>query len=261
MENIINGIYIGKDSALAVIDDFYIAFLRLREDLIVSVFRHSSGFLAVVYGHGKNFDAYSQFGFYESVSDDCIAVEGFEDLVRVHTGDTVRNTAGCKAVYTTYNGKDFENVLAEKIDMSDFKSEFQKEDTVAACMASWVREFFYGRNDSSMWAGIDTTRYSATFNIRFSDGRVYCRLGQNGFCERGRAMLSTICIRSNECRMVPNNLVALRDYRPDGECFVEGTCAFPYDSGWYWSVSSVTEDEITLNGCDGDVYRIRRSHQ
>ena len=52
------GIWCAKDATVAVIDDFYIAFLRIKKDVIVSILKHQNyGVVGVVYGLGINFDA------------------------------------------------------------------------------------------------------------------------------------------------------------------------------------------------------------
>ncbi len=100
--------------------------------------------------------------------------------------------------------------------------------------------------------------YSVIFSIDIPRQFIYCRVGQNAYCEKGWAMKSTTCIRKNECRMIANNLDTLKDYIPDENCFVAGSCAFPADGGWYWSLKSIDSNVICLNGCSGEVYEIRK---
>lgn len=82
--------------------------------------------------------------------------------------------------------------------------------------------------------------------------------GLNGYCDKGYAMLSTICLRANEVRMVEDNLATINGYRPVPEWFASDSCSFPADGGWYWFVKEATDDYITLRGCEGATYRIDR---
>jgi hypothetical protein len=58
--------------------------------------------------------------------------------------------------------------------------------------------------------------------------------------------------------MIENNLDSMNDYVPNEDCFVPDGCAFPTDGGWYWSIKSVTDDAIYLNGCGGETYEIHK---
>ncbi|WP_310604292.1 hypothetical protein [Anaerosporobacter sp.] len=111
---------------------------------------------------------------------------------------------------------------------------------------------------NSVWASIETHRYSICFNLNADGSGVYCRVGKNGYTDKGRAMLSTICLRKDEVRMIENNMDNLEEYKPILEAFVIDSCAFPQDGGWYWSVKEVSDDSIVLHGCGGDIYEIQR---
>jgi hypothetical protein len=52
--SVMYGIYIGKDASVAVTDEFIVAFLRVREENIVSLLRHNEcGILGIVSGSEK----------------------------------------------------------------------------------------------------------------------------------------------------------------------------------------------------------------
>ena len=47
------GIWIGKDATVAMVEEYHISFLHLKEDLIASILSHVKyGVVGVVYGHG-----------------------------------------------------------------------------------------------------------------------------------------------------------------------------------------------------------------
>jgi len=254
-----HGIWIGENAVCALTDKLAISFLRLRDDNIISVFRHADkGTLGVVYGFGVNHDA-------DAVM--CVALSGGQaqnspdaaDYTKNHSADTIE-PAGDRLVYKAYNGRSFEMVLAEKIEMAELTRRNPPDPslTIARRMEEWNMGTMFEQTDKYLIASIDTRRYSIFFNPSPPENWTYCRVGQNGYCDKGRAMLSTVCIRQNETRMLKRNLDSLREYVPNENWFLRDSCAFPADYGWYWSVKDVSADEITLNGCGGDTYRIKR---
>lgn len=247
------GIWCGKDATVAVIENFSIAFLRIKKDVISSILKHRNyGTVGAVYGMGINFDASAVYCAKnpETGTKYCNIKAGAENLEK-HAKDTFFIKENGDMIYTMYNSKSFDLQLAEKIDMESFdvRNPVDNSQSVAEHMALWGVNRFFEYQDGYFRAGIDTQKYSIYFHLSINDKRVYCRVGQNGYCEKGRAMLSTTCIRENECRMIENNLLTLEIYKPVEDCFTIDGCAFPPDGGWYWSVKEVTDDVIYLNGC------------
>ncbi|MCL2545846.1 MAG: hypothetical protein FWE06_01455 [Oscillospiraceae bacterium] len=257
-----NGIWIGENATVVIVDEFRIAFLRIEENLIASILHNNvHGTVGVVYGLGKNFDAHSVVAAINPDSKELFASSAnAKDYIPNHSNDRVEGVGG-KLTYTTFDGKEFELVLAEKINMADFEkiNEVDNSLSIAKKMALWNVNKYFEFADGYYNVGIDTEKYSILFSFSLPDESwVYCRVGQNGYCEKGRAMLSTICIRQNEVRMIENNLQSINEYRPIEDCFAIDGCAFPPDGGWYWSVKEVTNDVIYLCGCGDQVYEIHR---
>lgn len=167
---------------------------------------------------------------------------GIENLEK-HFNDTFFIKKDGDIVYIMYDGKLFNLKLAEKIDMANFdvKNPVDNSLSIAERMALWGVNKFFEYRDGYFNVGIDTEKYSIYYNFSVNEEYVYCRVGQNGYCEKGRAMFSPTCIRQNECRMIENNLKTLEEYKPVEDCFVADGCAFPHDGGWYWSVKEVTD--------------------
>lgn len=236
-----NGIWIGENATVAIVDHFRISYLRLADKRIVSVLHHRDhGVVSTVYGQNEPYNTYSR-------------VSPQKD----HEGDTV-TLDGDTLVYTMYDGQQFRLALAESIDMQDFDKHYEADAdmTLAEKMAKWGVGLNFRYSDTNPLAMIDTEKYSILYDV--GKDYIYCRVGQNGYCDKGRAMLSTICLRSDECRMLPDNRDSMSDYRPMEDCFNPDSCAFPPDGGWYWSVKEVTDDVIYLHGCGGDTYEIHR---
>ena len=261
-----NGIWIGENATVAAVDEYRVSFLRVKKDLIVSVLYHNTfGTVGVVYGFGVNFNAYANVS---AINPDSKAIfynsEEAKIYIQKHSGDKAEFDAiNEKLTYTMYDGQKFELVLAEKINMSDFEkvNEIDNNLSVAKRMALWGVGKYFEYEDGYFNVGIDTQKYSILFNFSIVDNtkrRVYCRVGQNGYCEKGWAMLSTVCIQQNETRMIENNLLSINEYKPIEDYFIVDGCPFPPDGGWYWSVKEITDDVIYLNGCGGVTYEIRK---
>lgn len=256
------GIWHGKDATVAVLERYAIAFLRVRKDNIISIFQHREyGVLGVVYGFGENRDARAVCSSKEPGKKEVyFSHEEGADYIKQHSRDSYRITEQNGLIYTMYDGTEFSLTLAEEIDMAMFDRTYPVNQTmpVARRMALWNINKYASCQQGNFNAGIDTEKYSIIYMFSTDNKTVYCRVGVNGYSEKGRAMRSTICIRHNECRMLEDNLEALKEYVPMEECFVEDGCAFPPDGGWYWSIKEVTADRILLNGCGGDTYVINR---
>ena len=266
-----NGIWIGENSVAAIIEEMTISFLRLEKDLIVSILHHSEmGVLGVAYGHGtaKSHDHTAAI-IYDSEKNFVKNNDEATDFIKLHSSDKVSyDEQSQKLIYTTYDNKRFENILAEKIEASDFerKNEIDNSLSIAEKMAQWGKNVYLQVSPKCVRAGIDTRKYSVFYTIDFNGNQydakynefIYCRVGQNGYCEKGRAMLPTVQIRHHHTSMLEDNLSSVKDYKPDENCFVEGSCAFPADGGWYWSLKEVSDDVIYLQGCGGDIYEIHR---
>ena len=262
VENL-HGIWIGENATVAIIDEYRVSFLRTKKDLIISVLQHCiHGVVGVVYGFGVNNNAYSFISTINPTSRVAFtnSIEA-KDYIQKHSHDKVDyDVSTKKIVYTMYNCTQFDLTLAEKITMSDFErvNEIDGTLSIAERMALWQVGKCFEYSDGYFNVRIDTQKYSILFSLSYGDDWVYCRVGQNGFCEKGRAMLSTICIRQNETRMIENNLLSANDYKPVEDCFIVDGCSFPPDGGWYWSVKQVTDNVIYLNGCGGQTYEIHR---
>jgi len=113
--------------------------------------------------------------------------------------------------------------------------------------------------ENSVSVNVHTEKYAICYHLYFDKNPIiYCRFGQHGYSNKGWAMLSTICLRANEVRMVDNNLVSLNVYIPNEDYFLNNSCTFPADGGWYWSIIDVTDDLLSFQGCNGELYKIYR---
>jgi hypothetical protein len=247
------GIWVGDNATVAVTEKLMIAFLRLRKDNIVSILRHKDeGVVAVVngmaFGTGRR-------GKCDVALKDTVG----QELIDLHSKDRMVGD-GDSLVYEMHDGTRFATVLAEKIELSDdfTPPERNLNLSIAERMELWNLGSYFILEDEQVSAGINAHRYCICYNLTADGSFIYCRVGLNGYCDKGYAMLSTVCLRANEVRMVEDNLATINEYRPVPEWFALDSCSFPADGGWYWSVKEATDDYITLHGCEGATYRIDR---
>lgn len=256
------GVWHGKDASAAITKDFSILFLRLEPELIAAVLRHSDyGTVGTVYGIGKDRNANSIYRIIDPDSGKICCNDENNERLRLHENDKAElDSESGNLIYTAYNGSRFELTLAERLYPGYFvKDKNCTHRSTAEKMAKWNILSCFEYEDGFYSVHIDTLKYSAFFGFNEKENFLYCRMGQNAYCEKGWAMLSTTCIRMNESRMSEDNLLALKDYKPNEDFFVKDGCSFPDDGGWYWSVREVTDDVIYLNGCGGDIYEIHKN--
>lgn len=256
------GVWHGKDASAAITKDFSIFFLRLEPELIAAVLRHSDyGTVGTVYGIGKDWNANSIYRIIDPDSGKICCNDENNERLRLHENDKAElDSESGNLIYTAYNGSRFELTLAERLYPGYFvKDKNCAHLSTAEKMAKWNILSCFEFEDGFYSVHIDTLKYSAFFGFNEKENFLYCRMGQNAYCEKGWAMLSTTCIRMNESRMSEDNLLALTDYKPNEDFFVKDGCSFPDDGGWYWSVKEVTDDVIYLNGCGGDIYEIHKN--
>lgn len=256
-------VYCGKDAAIAESGDLTIIFLRIKDDHVISMLRHASrGIVGLVSGYGKNFEARADYCFInpQTGMKHCTRPE-FCDELEKHKKDTLCANESRGLTYTTYNGSVFHLQIAEELKVNETcktrgeNPEMRLADKMRLWNCGEGLEYF----DGAVSAIINTEKYSAIFNVNASNHSIYCRFGMHGYCDKGYAMLSTICIRHGECRMIPDNREALKGFVPEEKYFADNSCAFPPDGSWYWSVRNVDDDTIYLNGCGGEIYQISRN--
>lgn len=239
-----NKIYLGKHAAAAVNDRFRIVFLRQDEQIVSILSDNAGGFSGCACG--RNGRAEACICLSGTITADSAAAEA---AYRAHAADRFTEQ-GSTLIWQTPDGTEFPMTLCEASDGTA-----PAGSTLAEKMAHWNQKAYAFRTgEDSLCAEIITARYAAVFLVRRD--MLYCRLGQNGYCEKGYAMLPGVVLRRNECRMIPDLTAMQQPYHPQACCFAENGCAFPADGGWYWPVRSVTETEIRLFGCGGDVYTI-----
>ncbi len=257
------GFYIGKDGALVVSPEFTAAFLRLHEAHIVTALIKDGQIIGLVSGHhdGSKQRVFSTLHVGESrIIRPTESLDELNGLERTLAACTV-SFSDAGAVFTL-GEQDFSLTLGAPIDLDAIHRPQPVNDSlsVAEKMRAWNVNCWYiaGQDGQFVHINIGDGRFDCHWEINVPQNIIYCRLGVSGYCEKGWAMKSTVVLRAQECRMLPDHRDALLPYHPIEEYFVPDGCAFPDDGGWYWSVKEVRDDMITLNGCGGDTYTIYR---
>ncbi|NLE74736.1 MAG: hypothetical protein GX604_08940 [Actinobacteria bacterium] len=147
--------------------------------------------------------------------------------------------------------------LAETFAMADLVPPCPpaNEHNVAQCLQSWttccdetVREGAF------VGVTINTRKHMYIFEIM--PGSIYCRAARWAVCDRGVVFNQNFRQRF-EAYMIADNREAMNDLEYDVALFDADGCVWD-DRSVYWSVSSVSGDEIVLHGCQGDTYRWKR---
>ena len=266
MANKADGIWIGENSVIAIAGEIRIVFLRFKKDLIASIlYNDKIGVVSVTYGHGEGWDNHNHTatiiknGQGEIVKNNDKAA----NFIHLHSADVLLYDEGRnKITYTTHDKLTFEHTLAEEIEIDKINSKSAGNISLSIVekMAHWSMGAYFETDAQVVRAGIDTVKYSVFYTVDLSGAEefIYCRVGQNGYCEKGKAMLPTIEIRHHLTRMIEDNLLSIQDYKPNEDWFIVDGCSFPADGGWYWSIKKITDEVIFLQGCSGDVYEIHR---
>lgn len=249
------GVWIGENAVVALTNKLQIVFIRPMKDKIISILKHKDdGVIGVAYGYKTESNAYCEIHIKNRES---------QHILELHSTDEVFFEDD-KLVYKQYDGLMFECILAEKIELSSNNVVEEEYDAVSVSkkLELWNLGTVYTFKNDLLVAKIEAHKYSICFCHYDYGNLTYCRVGLNGYCEKGHALLSTVCLRDGidpegkieirkEVQMLENNYDSLKEFNPPLEYFSENSCAFPSDGGWYWSIKEVTDDFIILNSCGG----------
>jgi len=253
-----DGIWIGDNAVVALTPKLQVVFLRLKPDNVICIAKEkNTGIVGVIYGCEN--ESYPHCESY-------ILNRDHHLLIDKHNHDKIEvrdNTL----TYIVYDGTTFKCTLADDIIMGSFIDDDTKDSTkltVAQKLELWSLGTKYEFTDSLLIIQIVTRRYSIVFRS-FKHGNIlYARVGVNGYCDKGLAMLPIVCLRDGvdpkgkviiqkEVRMFNDIIEARTEYKPNAECFADDSCvAFPSNGGWYWSIKEVTDEYIKLHSCGGE---------
>jgi len=155
--------------------------------------------------------------------------------------------------------------LLEPLEMADprLPQPTVDEAGIEGCLRSW-------RNGARIWAGDEYIRINLVTNkieyecsMKTENDNIYCGASVNIPCSKGLAGGHQYFRFRNHsdnsqpwCRFYAEFDKREFDWAMDENRFIPGQCAV--GGGLYWGVKRYTQDEIVLQGCGEDEYRIRR---
>ncbi|MHB0858141.1 MAG: hypothetical protein ACYC5M_11300 [Anaerolineae bacterium] len=150
---------------------------------------------------------------------------------------------------STYTAKAHE--LFAMDDLSPFCPS-PSESSIGECLRLWnigcTDTYFKGQFSGVI---INTFRHMYIFEI--THGSVYCRAARYVTCDRG-VVFDQNFRQGYEAYMVDDNRIAMQNLKYDESLFSTEACVWSGRSV-YWSTAKVTDTEIELHGCQGDIYK------
>lgn len=156
-------VYCGKDAAVVEYYFLSIIFLRIQDDNIISILKHSHfGLVGLVSGQGKNFEARADYCFIDPGTGKryCTRPEYCDELEK-HKKDAVCTKDGKELIYTTYNGTVYRLQIAEKSETDETcqADEEMQEMSLSDKMRIWNCGMEFGSSDNFVRANMNTARY------------------------------------------------------------------------------------------------------
>lgn len=136
------------------------------------------------------------------------------------------------------------------------------ESTIKDCLRDWMLTTTAIEDDRGNNVGleINTKEHMYIFAISGLDD-IYCRAARYATSDKGVVFDQNIRVRVDKNTWsvfsVKDNTIAAKKRNVDEKLFSPKMCVFA-DSGIYWSVKSVSDSLIELNGCGGEIYRWER---
>jgi hypothetical protein len=145
----------------------------------------------------------------------------------------------------------------ELFTMEDLTPLFQttKEAGVGECLQKWhigCKELVY----NNFFSGITVNTWKHMYIFEMTKDSVYCRAARYAACDAG-VVFDQNFRQGFQAYMIEDNRVAMEGLDYDKRLFSAEACVWKGKSV-YWSTAYVTDTEIELHGCQGDVYKWRK---
>jgi len=180
----------------------------------------------------------------------------------------IENFISDEELILSLDGCDAEKLdFVERINISDpYEMPTANKDNVAECLTYWGLGTSIS-HDKNLWSfNIETCSHSYTFTLGMLDGGSICygRAARVRYYKEGTVFAQNIRLMSKQneftVKMPLNNLeVAAAKVVADETFFNSHVCTTKSEN-IYWSLKSVSPEEILLNGCGGQTYVISRPH-
>jgi len=258
--NVPYGVYIGQDMEAVVTDKYTLLFRRKGEEYLESFLLLTDTMKCI--GICQSTPCGTSLS---SLIGDCRfalqseAIVANNDDMRQMLGSTPVALAwhGDNLTATLYDGTIYRAAAGEHFSMEELSApcDSATQDNVAQCLREWnktVKDIVW--KGSFLGAIINTQKHMYIFEITADS--VYCRAARYAVCDEGVAFDQN-CRQGYASFMLADNTEAMRPLAVDPALFRTDACAWNSQTV-YWSVANIESDVITLNGCNGDVYKWER---
>ena len=268
-----NDIFIGKDIEIVRLDDYAIIFRkdfkdnylesRLYKKCEKNVFSlkgicRTSPLLTEVGGMAKKLEVAMNYEEINVIYSNAPDLENFigEELPVIE-GKSIDIRIGKESYFAE---------LDESFETFSIYTEKATDCNIPECLIGWisgVKELYCTAQDGTkICLGIEINTSKHMYIFRCFNDSIYCRAATYGVCNKGIRFIQNF--RQNNWNieffnayMFDDNSSAAQLVETDENMFIKDSCHIG-DRDIYWSVKSVTPDEIILNGCGGDLYRWSR---
>jgi hypothetical protein len=127
-----------------------------------------------------------------------------------------------------------------------------KEASVGECLLKW-NIGCTETNYDNIFSGVIINTYKHMYIFEITKYSIYCRAARYTTCDKG-VVFDQNFRQGYEAYMIEDNRVAMNELEYDESLFSTDACVWNNKSV-YWSTANVSEDEIELHGCQGDIYK------
>lgn len=274
------GVYIGTDCEIVAAGNYYITYRRNSKlDFLESrLFRKEGLFFACI-GICRTSPTETEQRKQPKVWDSAFRFHGKtvtkrqimnEDLTGYtnETNDSMSTFIGSTIDIKKKNGRIaivFEDGMSYSAVQEEAFTDLQpplpdiNDENIGECLRLWnmgINEEFYTIDGISTFIGVTINTHKHMYIFEMTPGSIYCRAARFAATNKG-VVFNQNFRQGVEAYMIQNNSDARLPLQFDESNFSGNSCIWN-DRSVYWSVVSYTDTEITLNGCQGELYHWKK---
>lgn len=280
MINIPNGVYIGENIEIVVTDRYEIAFRRapknaFLESVLVKADLEDEKRLRKCIGICRTEPATEPTSI-KSVKWSYKFLDGGNVLYKdseildeaANDAFFIKNSEAGAYIFKFFDGAEYEASQHESFAEQQLNPECLpvSQSTIGECLLNWnmgLGEILHTEDGVEKFFGITINTKRHMYIFKMSPDHIYCRAARYYVCDKGIVFNQNFrqsawaSESGGMAYMVCDNRIAMQDLVIDEALFDSAKCTWDGMSV-YWSVFSVDDDLILLNGCEGDIYRWER---
>lgn len=176
----------------------------------------------------------------------------------VFTYDTKDNKT---FMFKFYDGQVYTAICHETFTTEELHPECvsPSEASIGICLQNWnigCRDLLFTIDGKETFIGVTINTRKHMYIFEMTPKSIYCRAARYYTCNKG-VVFNQNFRQGVEAYMLKDNSMVMEDLVIDESLFNSNACVWK-DNSVYWSVSSVDDNVITLNGCQGDTYKWKR---